>query len=381
MPNFFLSSAAGDDDPYVRQLFEDLRRRVASHSTDQRATLSYLSVTDPRAAAPPADALLRLASCDVFVALVSPRYLRNASCGRQWQIFADRLTPGADPAPMIPVAWAGDAETPAGIGTPMTPTDDGSRGLRQLIRLRSLRQDYETFAEALARRIVSVGASDPAPSADPVADFAAVPNAFTPPAADPRVHVVVAAASRAEMDRIREDLDYYGDDGRDWAPYRPDPREPLADRARLIAADRALHAEVSTLDGMADRIERARADHEIVVILCDWWLTQLDDYRTMLADIDRRGLGDAAMLVPASSDDAETMDNLPRLRFGFRRTFRRSSGQSHSLMRTEIGDTDAFDADLAGVLEEARNRLFRAETTGTRDNGVTVAKRPILRGP
>jgi FxsC-like protein len=382
VPNFFLSSAAGDDDPYVRQLFDDLRRRVSAASSDHGGELSFLGTVGNRGTALPPDMLLRLASCDVFVALTSPRYFRTEACGRQWQIFADRFPPGDRRSAMIPVAWSADAVLHGFAGEVMTPPSDGvSRGLRQLIRLRSLRPAYEAFVDELAGRIVAAGETSPAPAAEPALDFAAVTNPFGLSTSDPRVHLVVAAASREEMEKVRTDLSYYGPEAADWTPYLPAAPESLASRARLLAADQALNPEVAALDDVVERIEQARAANEIVVILCDWWLTQLDTYQRILAEIDHRGLGDTAILVPASRIDAETMDNLPELRFGFRATFKQSVRQAHSLLRTDIGSPDTFDADLAGILEEARNRLFRVGRPRLPAAAEPMIDRPILRGP
>jgi FxsC-like protein len=381
VPNFFLSSAAGDDDPYVRQFFDDLRARVSAASSDHGAGLSFLGTVGNRDTSLPPDMLLRLASCDVFVALISPRYFRNATCGRQWEIFARRFGLGDDRSAMIPVAWSVDATVPEFVGVPLAaPSPGAPRGLRQLIRLRGLRSEYESFLDDLAQRIVTVGESVPAPAADPVTDLLSVPDAFSASTADPRVHIIVAAASREEMDRVRKNLAYYGAEARDWAPYLPDDPESLATRARLLAADQALRGEVAALDDVIDRIEHARASHEIVVILCDWWLTQLDAYRNVLAEIDRRGLGDAVVMVPASRTDRESMENLAELRFGLRSTFRQSWKQSQTLLHRDIATAEAFDADLAGILEEARNRLFR--TGGPPPGGdEPIVERPILRGP
>lgn len=382
MPNFFVSSAAGDDDQYVRQLFEDLRRRVSAASSDHGAELSYLGTIGNRDAVPSSDMLLRLASSDVFVALTSPRYFRNTGCGREWQAFADRYPPGAAKPAIIPVLWATGGESPGLVGEVMAPPgEDDHRGLRQLIRLRSLRSAYEAFVGALAARIVEVGESTPAPAAEPVTDFSEVPNAFAPSTSDPRVHLVVAAATRDEMDKVRNNLEYYGTEPMDWAPYLPSTPESLASRARLLAADQAMRAEVAALDDVLERIERARAANEIVVILCDWWLTQLDSYQRILGEIDRRGLGDTAVLVPASRTDAESMDNLAELRFGLRNTFRQTSDQNKSALLSDIDTPDAFDADLAGVLEEARNRLFRAVQAPPAGPDRQIVERPILRGP
>ncbi|GAA0535407.1 hypothetical protein GCM10010172_15770 [Paractinoplanes ferrugineus] len=288
---------------------------------------------------------------------------------------------------MLPVAWAVDATAPRFaavpelVGTPLTaPSAGGPRGLRQLIRLRGLRSVYESFLDDLAHRIVAIGESTPAPAAEPVTDFASVPDAFSASSSDPRVHIIIAAASREEMDKVRKNLAYYGAEARDWAPYLPDDPESLATRARLLAADQALRGEVAALDDVLDRIEHARASHEIVVILCDWWLTQLDAYQHILAEIDRRGLGEAVVMVPASRTDRESMENVAELRFGLRSTFKQSWKQSQTLLHRDIATADAFDADLAGVLEEARNRLFRTDSTRPATDE-PIVERPILRGP
>jgi FxsC-like protein len=259
--------------------------------------------------------------------------------------------------------------------------EDDERGLRQFVRLRSLRQSYEVFLDELAHRIVAVGGRSPAPAAAPVVDFAAIPNAFARSTSDVKVHFVVAAASRAEMDKVRENLAYYGPEALDWTPYLPATLESLASRARLLAADQALQAEVAALDDVVGRIERAREANEIVVVLVDWWITQLDAYQRLLAEIDSKGLGGTAVLVPASGADAETMENRDELRSGLRHAFRRTLDQPGALWRGEIGTQDAFDADLAGVIEEARNRLFRDGHSPHPPPGLPAATRPILRGP
>lgn len=382
MPNFFLSSAAGDDDPYVREFFADLQRRVSSLSSGIGAGPSFLGTVGNRDTELPPDMLLSLASCDVFIALTSPRYLLNATCGRQWQIFANRFPPGGRPAAMIAVAWAVDGEAAEFLGEVTVPRHDAAgRGLRQLARLRGLRQSYQDFVDELAQRVVAVGRSAPAPRAEPVTDFQAVPNAFAPSISDSKVHFIVAAATRDEMDKVRDNLAYYGPEAVDWAPYLPTVPGSLAARARLLAADQAMQAEVTALDDVLERIERARVANELVVVLVDWWITQLDEYQRILAEIDRRGLGGTAVLVPANASDAETMGNRDELRAGLRNTFRHAVAQPGTIMRTEIHTQDAFDSDLAGVIEEARNRLFRVGQAHLPNTDEPMTDRPILRGP
>lgn len=379
MPSFFLSSAAGDDDPYVREVFADLRHAVSGSSDDRSTTLSFLDIASSRHPAWPAEPARKLSTCDVFVALCSPRYFRNDVCGRQWWVFNERLRArSAGNSPLIAVAWTTDADPPPFVDL-MTPRHDGAeRGLRQLVRLRSLRDSYTQFIGELAGRIT---AAVPPPVAEPVLDVGATRNAFDSSTSDSRVHFVVAAASRAEMDEIRDDVRYYGPVPEDWAPYLPAAPQPIATRARSLAAEHALGAELASMDDVVDRIELARRNNEIVVVLVDAWLTQLDAYQRVLADIDRRGLGATAVLVPANRVDAETMANRDELRFGLRNAFRLTADRPDAMLRTEIGTADSFDSDLAGVLEEARNRLFRVGRVSRSLPVETPSSRPLLRGP
>jgi FxsC-like protein len=379
MRSVFLSAAAGDDDPYVAEFFQDLRRELARISPAP-AGKDYLSVASNRGAAWPAEMALRLATADVFVALCSPRYFLNETCGRQWSAFRDRLTAAGDrPSALIAVAWsADDREIPPFVEL-MTPEHEGTeRGLRQLVRLRSLRASYREFVGALAQRIVAAAA---APPAEPVFDPAGLPDAFAASTPDSKVHFVVAAGSRDEMETVRDALAYYGPAAQDWAPYLPLASEPLALRARSLAADHALSADVGTVDDLLERLERARRANDIVVVLVDWWTTQIDAYQKVLAEIDRRGLSGTAVLVPANRADAETMDNRDELRYGFRTTFRSSVDQPNALLRSEIPTPDAFDTDLAGVIEEARNRLFRVGRVTESLGDEAPVSRPILQGP
>jgi FxsC-like protein len=292
---------------------------------------------------------------------------------------------GVWPPALIALAWTSDA-------APLTPTlplpDDGSphRGLRQFVRLRALRQPYQRFVGEVAQQIVATARAHQLPRDVSIPDLASTPNAFD---ADlmtgqdlgaPHVHIVVAAGSREQMEKVRENLAFYGHTPEQWAPYLPALPEPLAEHAQSIAADRLLASEVGGMDEVIERIDRARDETSIVVILVDSWSTQLDSYREILSEIDRRGLETAAVLVPANGTDMETAEHSDELRFGLGRTFREASTRPDVLFRAEIETPTGFDTDLVGVIEEARNRLFR-EGHVHQLPGERPGARPLLTGP
>lgn len=395
MPRFFLSAAIGDDDHYVEQFYQDLCRQVSTLTGEPEREVGFLGTAANGDRSWPRGMSAALARCEVFVALCSPRYFLHEVCGKQWWVFNERLRgheqqTGVRPPSLIALAWTLTDTVPTGAPPIVVPGQGGQRrGLRQFVRLKSLQDAYHTFLADLASQIVSTAHEYPLAPSDPIRPLAETPSAFaladlrTSPAGagSPYVHFVIAAGSRQEMDAVRDDLVFYGHHPEDWAPYLPTMPKPIAGHAQSLAADRLLESGVGGVDDVVDRIERAQRDNEIVVVLVDWWTTQLDSYQRVLAEIDRRGLSRTAVLVPASRTDQETTKNLDELRFGLRRTFRNTASRPDPMFRAEIETPDGFDADLAGVIEEARNRIFREGRVHHLPPGDPPGDRPILNGP
>jgi FxsC-like protein len=395
LPQFFLSRAPGDDDSYALRFFGDLSDKVRE-VTGTDGPVGFVDTVDTDGRSPwSAEAWHALSSCRVFVALCSPRYLLSERCGREWWVFAERLrryerTTGEHAPALIPIVWS-DGGGPGG---------SGDEEVRQLIRLRSLRPRYETFLDSLARRIVGSGERHDIPPSSPDLDPATVPNAFdqataigtriqppTPPspadAATRRVHFVVAAGTRAEMGEVRDDVRFYGDHARDWQPYRPALSGPLVIHAQALAAGRLFDSEVAGLDGLAERVEHADHNNEIVVLLVDSWITKFSAYRRTLAEFDRdrpNGSG-TAILAPTSAADGETLRHRSELRSELTDALRNHLTKREQLARIDIESPDSFGGSLVAVLEEAQNRIFSHGRVFRRPAGGQSTDRPILQGP
>jgi FxsC-like protein len=380
VPSYIVSSAAGDDDPYVQDFFDDLAAAVGRLAEPVRGFLA-ISASDLRHW--PNDLARAIGTCDAFIALYSRRFWLNPVCGRQWRIFDQRRGADGGPSPLIAVPWTADAVIPELLAGRATALATPSRsGLRQLVKLHSRREEYRIFLSELAEFIVGAARPGRVPRWDVVPALPEVANAFDTrddpaPAGPPRIRFVVATGTRAEMAQVREAVAYYGATPADWSPYLPDLTEPLAHRAQAVAANHLCESRLGSLDEAVEYIERARRDGSLVVLLVDWWAVQLDSYQKLLAEIDRRGLGDTAILVPANLDDLETRRNREELRYGLRSVLRNRARGSTSLVRSEIETPDRFDAALARVIEGARNRLMRDPATAH----PSPADRPILRGP
>ncbi|HKT03237.1 MAG TPA: FxsC protein [Rugosimonospora sp.] len=382
---YFVSYARGDDDSYVAKFRRDLSEAVQDRGRRDRALPNGW----------PSGSGDTPATCQAFVALCSPRYFLSDRCGREWSTFTRRLDryhreTGRTPASLIPVVWAGTRLLDAARDVPgwqdATSPPFAEHELRQLIRLHSRRQDYEDVVAALADRILAVAREHHLPPEPPAADpesaanaFAGLPQRLLDDAAQ-YVHLVVAAGSREQMKEVRGDVQFYGERGQDWAPFRPDMSESLAAHARKLISERLFGSGVSDLDRLGDRAERARRNNEILVLLVDAWATRLADFQQVLADFDSRDES-SAVLVPANRDDPESTGYRRDLSSRVSRTFPHSIARRDLLFRADIETALGFDADLLDVVEEAQNRIFRKGRVFRRPPDIPPGQRPILEGP
>jgi FxsC-like protein len=387
---FYVSYAHGDDDSYVSKFRRDLAAAVGRIAQD--AGSDPADWTGDRL--PIGDGDL-VSTCRVFVALCSTRYFLNERCGREWSLFSGRLqqyekATGRHAPALIPIVWSttrliNEAHDIKGW-QPAAPVITDQDEVSRLIRLGSRRTEYLAFVDALADRIVAVAAEHDIPPARdglPAADnaFADLPERFADASAQ-FVHLVVAAGTREEMRQVRADLQFYGASGEDWAPYRPSEPVPLAAHARTLLAEKLLYAlDVADLGALDERVDRARRNNDIVVLLVDAWATRLARYQQMLSAFDQTGGPAAAILVPANRDDAETAGQRRELNSSVSRTFQHSAARRDPMFRSAIETPVGFDTDLVAALEEAKNRIYQKGLVFRRPPDTSTGTRPILEGP
>ncbi|MDG4827861.1 TIR-like protein FxsC [Solwaraspora sp. WMMD1047] len=414
---FFLSYARSDDDPYVEQFFRDLcgevRVRAGLASSEEVGFFDTHSIGI--GATWSSELVDALAESGTFVALCSPRYFVSEACGREWQIFTERverhqLATGSRSRTIIPAFWLPPRQVPEAVQRLQYDSaafGEGYRrdGLRQLLRLSRNQDEYIELLAVLADQIVENVDTDPLP---PIprqerVEFVGVPSAFHqaetsiesprvnrqgalrgPDGRSPyshvvqdHVHFVIAAPNRREARAVRRDVAYYGEYSVEWAPYRPTFRQPLADFARAVASKRRLTSEVSPLAGHWTRMP----SRGIVVLLVDCWVWQIATYRRVLSqwiETRRSELVTTAM-VPINPEDRETRENWPQLAGGLRRLFARgtSAGEAFAF-RPEILSHRAFDEDLQVVLEVARNRLFTLHSSAEDEPSSRSSRRPVV---
>jgi FxsC-like protein len=183
------------------------------------------------------------------------------------------------------------------------------------------------------------------------------------------------------MTKVRTDLQFYGDRREDWAPYRPSLPESIATHAQRISASRFLDSDVTEVSQLTDRVDHARENNELVVLLVDSWITKLADHRSALATMDSRDEPALAILAPVSETDRETSRHRGELRSGLRSVLQRSLARKDQRLRIEIDDTRSFEIDLVTALEEAQNRIFQHGRIFRAPVARAPFGRPILQGP
>lgn len=423
---FFLSYARGGDDLYVQEFFNDLCDEVrALEGLGRGVDVGFLDNRNIQPGDTWPDTLVdALSRCQAFLALCSPAYFLSEPCGKEWAIFQERvrqhqLRTGNSGSALLPLRWLPSRTMPEAaqiIQYVPEPRRENpgqepmrERGIRQLLRIKRNRDDYLEFVTTVAELVVDAAQRLPMPTATGRLPFEGVLSAFHHPpgqvnnvpatvngvhghAIEPaelipashKVYFVVSAptAAQAANDGLgREDRQFYGATARDWSPYRPTTDEPLADYATRIAAGRSLSAQVTEVDDLQACIERAQQDNQIVVLLIDPWSTKVDRNHEILVHYDRRTDRPAAVMIPWSTDDAETWRKASELTAAVSRTFPRNMRRPPTTtFRQSVLTNESFRSDLQVVLEESRNRVI-ANGRLRRPLPGPSGSRPILEGP
>ncbi|MEJ3743671.1 FxsC protein [Actinomycetes bacterium KLBMP 9797] len=394
MRYFFLSYSPGDDDLHVARFFVDLSAAVRRElEVGPERTVGFLDDGD-RSEHWPSEVRTELATCQTLVVLCSPKLLLDKRCGRVWTVFGDRLeryerATGQHAPALIPVAWSGQG-LPVGFDAPQAaaPYPPAVEDVRMLVRLHSRQAAYRDLMASLARRIVETSHQHHIPPAPPEVDLRTARDAFEPwrdrldGAERPQyVHIVVAAGTRDQMRVVRQDVRFYGDRQEDWAPYQPSAPQPLGSRAQGVAAARRYGSEVVAIGAIGERIARAQARNEIIVVLVDAWIAGLAPFREALAAVDGIDESAVAVLVPTSRDDAETSDRRAELHVDVLKILPHCARRRDPLFRIDIETPGGFDDDLAAALEEAQNWIFAKGRVFRPPPGGPASTRPILEGP
>jgi FxsC-like protein len=332
---FFLSYAREDRDPYLDKFFTDLVAAVAARTTHPKASIAFMDTLDIKLGEEWSQELTdALRSCRVFLPVYTARYFTREYCGREWGTFRMRqeafrsATPGTQVPPrIIPVLWNAERNLgslpPVAQGVQFNHQSLGpsyaEEGLRYLLKINRFESDAQIVIERLADRITELAKGPPLPALPPNQEIRTIPSvwSFNQPAAvaaptagkGPRyVQFIFVAGNRNELGPpLRQSVDSYGGDPREWKPYLPEVPKEIGIMASALAAEEDFFPEPLSLDvDLIPRLEAAQRDNKIVAIIVDTWTLQVPKYRDALKAFDDRNFLNCVVLVPWNLKDSET---------------------------------------------------------------------------
>ncbi|MCX5211263.1 TIR-like protein FxsC [Kitasatospora sp. NBC_00240] len=390
-PYFFFSYARRDHETgraFVDQFFTDLRDELARiEPAAGPGELAYRDTESLRLGDDWERQLSRmLGASRAMVALYSPEYFASLYCGKEWTAFHDRMRRHEDesgesvPA-LIPVLWAPPPEglPPEVKKIQYVQRDMGETyaraGLRDLLRTDPHGPEYTRVVQVVAERVRDVAGRPVGESRE--LDLATVRGCFpasAPVAGAPATTGLVrlfVAAGRAGQDVPAPPDDgprggWYGARPWDWAPYHPPTRPSLVVRAQR-AITQAGHS--TTLDeigpDLGARLDRAREDNQVSVLLVDPWAAGAGAYRQTLSHFDGRNHPVTGVLVPTGTDDPPEGPAYTRLWAGVRQVFPRNwlhRTGPEPLFRVRVS-RERFEDELLTMVTVAQNKLLDDEAT------------------
>jgi esterase/lipase superfamily enzyme/CheY-like chemotaxis protein len=199
---FYVGCARPDLDPELSRFVNELDLEVRSVTGDTEPA-GFIYSNDDDVASMTDEPIL---NSRVLLAIVTPEYVQNERCGREWQAF--RLlqqTSLGRTGGILPVMWRPASEdlpravAETQLADSTLPDSYLKEGLASLATERSSRPDYRRTVQALAQAIVRLGTPLEPPDLTSLPDIDSLPNAFD----DPRKRPPGRPAEQRSIQRTR----------------------------------------------------------------------------------------------------------------------------------------------------------------------------------
>lgn len=379
MALFVLSYARKDGERLVKKFFD----RLCARLSDLRPTEPEVGFMDtdgiPTGANWTESLGGKLATAPVLVPLFSPRYFTREECGREIQVFLDRLrlfaqrNPGSNtPHCIIPVIWEWENLTvhPALQAThhdnPGYPPKYRARkaGLRSLADLDKNRDQFKTFCDALGSALnQALNSAVTLPPA--MLDYKAVPNAFAAPnpsasTAGPKsVHFTYIAPRPSDLVAVRQNLAPYDQAARDWRAFDPVCPGGIGLLSEGVAAELTLaHETIPSGPGWTNAVDAADLAKGQVVFVVDSWAARLPRFNSILATLDQPKYRNFPMLVPLNDKDQENRQQRSKLLDELSKKLPGRAAAKGNSFVAFIANEDEYQQQLARVLAARQSELI-----------------------
>lgn len=357
---FFFSYSWNNRSKPLARFFDNLAKKVRDLVGGPLEQVAFRDRVTMEAGTDWPDGLLEaLKTSQVLIYLLSTDYIQSDYCGKELQIFLERVERfkaehPQEKVPLFiqPVMWVSvDAKTlPKRIGRIQPednafPTEYAARGLETLAK-RKDKTLYNKVVDELARRIVAAANGDRLPRLEHQDNLNKVRNAFLddepigrqvgPEGPTPEVQretgvrCVYVAPKHSEAEELKIQVvkvagkdrplrTNYGDGGWDWQPYRPPVAMKIGSLVQQLTTDipyREIQLQdedqpdhTIDIDNVIRRLENAARNDQIILLVVDVWSAYLKYYQEFLVKFDNAiPMKSAVVVVPWNEGDSDTVE-------------------------------------------------------------------------
>jgi hypothetical protein len=382
VPYFFFSYARKDLDPYLKRFFKDLVAKVENLAAREEVSFRDLPDTEPGDNWPETLAT-GLQKSRVLIALYSTWYFTRPYCGKEFQVFLDRLRLTGSKGKIVPLLWhskdwlSGNKLPPPSIAHihyehEGFPPQYLERGLSLLAQNRNWL--YKQFLDICAKRIVKLAQTDPLPPHSEVPDLRRVANAFETSgrgletlvaAQGPRqIHLLFVGASAA-----------IGPGERlvpwDWKPFADPPQDLRSLIEGVLDRNSGLRGTVLESISRAQLLD-IRSENALPILVIDQnFLANPEGRQSLASVIDDEQVHCGVLVILPEETKAEE-SRTEWLQFG-----QRSKAKSLAIAASgrELRES------LARIINDLQQRSMESGPVHRLVEGEGPVEKPLLQGP
>lgn len=406
----FFSYARDNTDKYLDKFYADLREEIRQHTGLLQANILFRDTGLQTGEYWDNELKDALATSEALICVVSPIYVGREFCGKEFQIFRERVDAATAPPRqlanatnvILPVLWMPvKGDMPEVLSRLQHYSDDyppdyKTEGLRYLLMLEK-ETEYRRFLHLFVARVLEVTPPRTAalPPLDDVPAFEEVPSAFHVrriPAPTPgpeqsaggpnNVKFVFLAARGPEIQPLRRAACYGNDGGWFWRPFDPPDQVTVGTIAQQAASDENLrYQEIPLDDQIIERLRLADEKKEIIVVVVDVWSMKVPTYHDLMRLYDTAGFLNCAVIIIWNEEDDETQHNLSELRDLVTVTFRfRASLEGTTYFKGSIRSMNELRNELRNTLTDLKLKIIAVGQAEKRITGELLPA-PIISVP
>jgi FxsC-like protein len=358
-----------------------------------------------------------------LICIYSRSYFSSEYCGKEFQVFLDRLNeymktapPGTSrPRLILPVLWEHPdtlpKQRPPAISEIQYKHDDfgkayAENGLNFLMRQRQHKPDYSNFVFKFAKQLFEEAEQKRLPPLRTPPSLTEVKAAFPLPVEqDPPLQpragnigpiprrtenvgpnvaqfLFVAGRDKEYLD-IRKGVECYGQEGgREWKPFYPEIDEAVGMISQAVAVSEKLFYENLTIsEGLIEHLSKAEENNKIVIIVIDPWSIQVQNYRNRLLDFDRHNFINCGLLIPWNENDNETKNRGNELRDSIEQTLSRYYVLNTPYIRESVRSPEELQKKLIAAIHELRKRIVQRAKVFRPIENENSTHMPTVTGP